>query len=67
MRPTSPEADEWESAHWGLAWVWFHPYERRRRHLSRAWPYFRARFGDFEVERPLSLAMAAFLRKHEGA
>jgi hypothetical protein len=49
--------------HWGMAWVWFHLYERRRRHLSWAWPYFRAHFGAFDAERPPSLAMAAFLRK----
>jgi hypothetical protein len=48
---------------WALAWIWFHPYERGQGHLSKAWPYFQARFGDFHVEPPLSPAMAAFLAK----
>jgi hypothetical protein len=50
---------------WALAWVWFHPYERRRGHLTRAWPYFRARFGDFIAEPPLSPAMQAFMLKQQ--
>jgi hypothetical protein len=48
---------------WALAWVWFHPYERRQGHLTRAWPYFRERFGDFLAEPPLSAAMKSFVRK----
>ena len=50
---------------WCLEWVWLHPYERRRRHLSNAWPYFRERFGPFFIQPPLSFAMKEFLRKHE--
>lgn len=46
---------------WALQWIWLHPFERGRGHLKRAWPYFRARFGDFDVEPPVSLAMAGFL------
>ena len=23
---------------WTLRWAWFHPYQRNRKHLSRAWP-----------------------------
>lgn len=55
----------WKDAAPGFAlqWVWLHPYERRRGYLTRAWPAFRAQFGDFHCERPLSPAMAAFLRK----
>jgi hypothetical protein len=58
---------EWSDADpgWALAWIWFHPYERRKGRLSSAWDYFRLRFGDFFVEPPLSAAMEAFLRKHD--
>jgi hypothetical protein len=46
---------------WALQWIWLHPFERGQGHLTRAWPYFRARFGDFDVESPVSTAMASFL------
>ena len=49
--------------HWGLQWVWVHPYERRKGHLSRAWPYFGERFGVFVPETPFSTAMVSFLKK----
>lgn len=55
------------SPRWGLQWIWFHPYERRKGHLTEAWPYFRARFGDFCPEPPLSAAMRSFLFKMEDA
>lgn len=50
--------------HWFLTWAWLHPYERRKGHLSRAWPYFQERFGDFGVQYPLSESMENFLAKH---
>ena len=50
---------------WELAWVWLHPYERKRGHLSNAWPYFLERFGLFSVGTPWSVGMQGFLRKHE--
>ncbi len=46
---------------YGLAWAWFHPYERGKGHLTRCWKYLRTRFGPFQVEPPLSPAMVAFL------
>jgi hypothetical protein len=49
---------------YGLSFVWFHPYERQRGHLSRLWPHFKERFGDFFCEWPLSAAMKGFLAKH---
>jgi hypothetical protein len=49
---------------WCLSWVWFHPYERRRQHLSNAWPYFHERFGAFSIDTPLSLEMQVFLKKN---
>ena len=51
---------------WALQWIWFHPYERRGGHLSRAWDYFRRRFGFFHVETPLSPAMEQFLATRGG-
>ena len=53
--------------YWGLAWVWMHPYERRKGHLSMAWPYFQERFGTFLAYPPYSPEMKAFLSsKREG-
>jgi hypothetical protein len=56
---------EWKNhaPSWGLQWVWFHHLARRKGNLTSAWPYFRARFGNFAVEPPVSAAMGAFLRK----
>ena len=58
---------EWTDAPhgWALQWIWLHPYERGKGHLTRVWPYFRETFGDFHVERPLSSAMRAFLERHQ--
>jgi hypothetical protein len=50
---------------WRMAWVWFHPYDRRCGHLSSAWDYFCARFGKFHLLCPVSPAMARFLKKRE--
>lgn len=57
--------EEWTNVQpcWCLGWVWFHPYERRSGNLTKAWPFFRARFGEFWVSQPLSGAMEAFLTK----
>ncbi|WP_155741419.1 hypothetical protein [Burkholderia territorii] len=55
---------------WSLDWIWLHPFERDRGHLSKAWPVFEARYGaSFHVATPLSLAMQAFLirRGHPAA
>ena len=51
---------------WSLSWVWMHPFVRRQGLLTRAWPYFEARFGRFHVETPWSPSMWQFLlsRKH---
>ena len=48
---------------WNLSWVWISPHLRRRGILSRYWPRFRARYGQFALQPPLSPAMAAFARK----
>lgn len=44
-----------------LCWIWFHPYHRNRGYLTRAWPEFIARFGQFIVQPPISRAMEGFL------
>lgn len=58
---------EWADAphSWSLRWVWLAPKVRRKGILSRKWPYFRERFGDFHIEQPLSDAMSAFLQARD--
>lgn len=51
---------------WSLNWVWFHPYFRGRGLLWKSWGSFRSRYGDFQIEEPLSPAMKSFLSKIEG-
>lgn len=46
---------------YALQWIWLHPFCRRQRLLSDAWPQFREQLGDFLVEPPYSDAMEAFL------
>lgn len=48
---------------WRLAWIWIHPYRRRKKMLSRAWPLFERMFGLFYVESPFSDGMDLFLQK----
>jgi len=45
-----------------LDWVWFHPYERRRGHFSKASPYFLARFQRLIADGPAGLEMDALLK-----
>jgi hypothetical protein len=56
----------WNLAPWGfgLQWIWLHPCARRRGHLRAAWGLFRALFGAFEPEPPLSRAMQGFMANH---
>jgi len=54
-----------EATCWVLGWVWLHPFARRRGHLRAAWPTFRQQYGAFAIQRPLSDAMTAFLRRVE--
>ncbi|MCU9528032.1 hypothetical protein [Pseudomonas mosselii] len=49
---------------WSLQWVWVAPKFRRVGLLESRWPSFLQAYGDFEIERPLSPAMQAFVRKH---
>ena len=48
---------------WAMQWIWIAPKARRRGILSRRWDAFRARFGKFVIEPPLSDAMQAFAAK----
>lgn len=48
---------------WSLQWVWFHPYFRRRGHLSSVWSQFKEKYGEFHVQIPLSAAMEKFIEK----
>lgn len=57
-------AFRWREDHWGLQWMWLAPKVRRQGILARRWPMFLERFGNFVVERPLSDAMQAFVRRH---
>ncbi len=50
-----------------MQWVWLHPYMRRKGCLTRAWPIFAERFGQFDCEPPLSDAMQTFLEKPAGS
>lgn len=45
---------------WTLDWIWVIPALRRQGVLSRRWERFRQRFGEFQLEHPLSDAMKAF-------
>jgi hypothetical protein len=50
--------------HWGLQWIWLIPDVRRKGVLKRRWESFQRRFGEFNIEEPLSDAMQEFARKH---
>ena len=52
---------------WEFSWVWFHPFSRRRGHLSRAWPQFKEKYGNFAMSEVLSREMEAFLAKRSAA
>ncbi|MFP3637579.1 hypothetical protein [Paraburkholderia sp. SIMBA_054] len=49
---------------WELNWIWVIPAARRKGVLRARWPALVDRFGDFDIEAPLSDAMAAFVRSH---
>lgn len=55
--------DQTTGKNWGLQWVWVCPAFRRSGVLARYWGDFRRRFGDFDVEGPVSPAMEAFIVK----
>lgn len=48
---------------WVLDWVWIHPFFRNRGKLSERWDEFKQRFGEFQVEPPISPAMRQLLQK----
>jgi hypothetical protein len=55
--------DETSNQIWILSWAWFHPYERRKGELTRAWPILNKMFPGFKVSPPSSPAMKSFLSK----
>lgn len=44
-----------------LKFCWLHPFWRNQGLLKRAWPRFVERFGEFQIEPPISGAMSGFL------
>lgn len=48
---------------WMLMWIWIHPYERRKGHLSAAWPFFQSMFGIVVPDPPMSPELLSFLKK----
>jgi hypothetical protein len=48
---------------WHMLFVWVAPEWRRQGILSRRWPAWRAAYGEFTVETPISSGMASFLAK----
>ncbi|WP_439125935.1 MAG: C2H2-type zinc finger protein (plasmid) [Pseudomonas rhizophila] len=49
---------------WSLQWIWIAPKFRRLGLLEARWADFLQRYGDFDLEKPLSEAMVTFLWKH---
>jgi hypothetical protein len=47
-----------------MQWVWLCPPARRSGALSRRWLDLLERYGDFELDQPLSEAMQAFIAIH---
>ena len=56
---------EWDDAPpcWSVTWAWLHPYERRKGHLTRVWPFLLRMFPGPHIEPPVSPSMMQFLRK----
>lgn len=48
---------------WSLDWIWVTPSMRRKGVLSYRWQAFLDKYGDFDIEHPLSDAMEAFVRR----
>lgn len=49
---------------WRMRWIWVCPSMRRSGVFAKRWAEFLQRYGDFEIDTPLSDAMAAFVKKH---
>jgi hypothetical protein len=55
----------WKDAdQWRLRWVWVCPKMRRKGVLAHRWRQFLERYGDFEIETPLSEEMRHFVLMH---
>ena len=53
-----------EDDKWRMRWIWVCPSMRRSGVLAKRWAEFLQRYGDFEIDTPLSDAMAAFVNKY---
>jgi RimJ/RimL family protein N-acetyltransferase len=53
-----------DGVEWTLAWVWVAPKYRGQGLLTKYWPWFIERYGNFFIEPPLSDAMTGFVRSH---
>ncbi|MEP1765775.1 MAG: ESCO family N-acetyltransferase [Sulfitobacter sp.] len=60
FRPTNAET----SGRMRLNWMWIAPDERRKGWLTRSWQRFVSRFGEFDIERPISDEMQQILVKN---
>lgn len=54
----------WRDDRWSLSWIWIIPKMRRKGIVGQRWQGFIKRFGDFEIEAPVSKAMQSFLARH---
>ena len=48
---------------WFMTWVWFHPSEQKKGHLTNAWPHILRLFPNFFPDPPITPAMQSFLKK----
>ncbi len=53
-----------DKGQWGLQWIWIAPGFRRTGLLKARWQHLLCRYGDFNIEPPISEAMQAFIRRH---
>jgi len=53
-----------EGDKWRMRWIWVCPTMRHSGVLTRRWARLLERYGDFEIDEPLSEAMTAFVKKH---
>lgn len=48
---------------WAMQWIYLHPYDRSNGLLTTFFPFFIQKYGNFDIEPPLSKAMYGFLQK----
>lgn len=55
--------DVGDKPRWVMQFVWFHPYYRRAGLLTETWKHFQEKYGDFDLEEPVSDSMRKFVKK----